>query len=120
MEKTRLIKARINKGLSCKEIADLIHMEEYSYRRRETGKTKISNKEWKKFAEILEVDFDDIFEPEYNGISIHNENGQVNNYTNKIQYYNIPKEMIETQQEYINLLKEEIKVLKEKLLKYES
>jgi transcriptional regulator with XRE-family HTH domain len=112
MEKTRLIKARLNKGLSCKEIADMINMEEYSYRRRETGKTKIRNKEWKKLAEILEVDFDDIFEPEYNSINIHNENGHVNTHNNKIEYYNIPKEMIETQQEYINLLKEENLALK--------
>lgn len=115
MEKTKLIKARISKGLSCKEVADLIFIEEYSYRRREKGKTKISNKEWNNLAEISDVDFDDIFEPEYNGININHVEGQVNNYTNKIGYYNIPKEMIETQQEYITMLKEEIYNLKAKL-----
>lgn len=113
MEKTKLINARKAKGFSSKEIADLLSIEEYSYRRRERGETKISNKEWKKIAEILEVDYQDIFEPDFYSVNIHNENGQVNNttHTQKIQYYNIPKEMIETQQEYINLLKKEIETI---------
>jgi transcriptional regulator with XRE-family HTH domain len=120
MEKSRLIKTRKKLGLSCKEIADLLCIEEYSYRRRENGKTKISNQEWKKLASILSVPFETIFEPE--SISIDSPKS-ITPETNTNQYYSIPKEMIDNQQEYINILKIEIdslkkenQFLKEKLL----
>jgi DNA-binding XRE family transcriptional regulator len=122
MEKSRLIKIRKNLGLSCKEMADLLRIEEYSYIRRENGKTKISNQEWKKLASILSIPFEAIFEPE--SISIDN----YKNTTPEIStnhYYNIPKEMVDNQQEYINILKIEIdslkkenQILKEKNTKY--
>jgi transcriptional regulator with XRE-family HTH domain len=114
MEKIKLINTRKRKGMSTKEMADLIPMEEYSYRRREKGETRITYKEWQKIAAILEVEVEDIFETEQQAVNIHNENGQVNNstYTGKIQYYNIPKEMVENQQEYIVILKKEIEELK--------
>jgi transcriptional regulator with XRE-family HTH domain len=113
MEKSKLIKIRKNLGLSCKEIADSLCIEEYSYRRRENGKTKISNQEWKKLASILSVPFETIFEAE--SISIDNSK----NTSPKIsanQYYNIPKEMVDNQQEYINILKIEIDSLKKENL----
>jgi hypothetical protein len=91
----------------------LLCIEEYSYRRRENGKTKISNQEWKKLASILSVPFEAIFEPE--NISIDNSK----NITPEIctnHYYNIPKEMVDNQQEYINILKIEIDSLKKENL----
>lgn len=109
MEKSRLIKIRKNLGLSCKEIADLMCIEEYSYRRRENGKTKISNQEWKKLASILSVPFETIFEPE--SILIDSSKS-ITPEANTNQYYSIPKEMIDNQQEYINILKIEIDSLK--------
>jgi transcriptional regulator with XRE-family HTH domain len=120
MEKSILIKTRKKLGFSCKEIADLLCIEEYSYRRRENGKTKISNQEWKKLASILCVPFETIFEPESmlidNSISTTPE-------TSTNHYYNVPKEMVDNQQEYISILKTEIdslkkenQILKEKLL----
>lgn len=118
MEKLKLITTRKSKGFSVQDMADMLDMEDYNYRRRENGETKITNKEWHKIAQVLQVNFDDIFEPDTNNINIHNENGQVNATTQvqKIEYYNIPKEMVETQQEYINLLKEENKSLKEEIV----
>jgi transcriptional regulator with XRE-family HTH domain len=113
MEKTKLIHARKVKGLTAKEIADLLSIEEYSYRRREKGDTKIARKEWKRLAEILEVEFDEIFEPDYYPINCNNGEGQINNDTHKIEYYNIPKEMVENQQEFIALLKSQIETLKQ-------
>ncbi|WP_185965991.1 helix-turn-helix transcriptional regulator [Flavobacterium sp. ZT3R18] len=120
MEKSKLIKTRKNLGLSCKEIADLLCIEEYSYRRRENGKTKISNQEWKKLASILSVPFETIFEPE--STSIDNSISTTPE-TNTNHYYSVPKEMVDNQQEYINILKIEIdslkkenQILKEKLL----
>lgn len=117
MEKIKLINARKKIGISLKEMADLLKMEDYSYRRRENGETKITYKEWQKMAEILKVEVDDIFESDNSLINIHNENGQVNASSNlqKIQYYNIPKEMIDSQQEYINLLKEQIVLLQNEI-----
>ena len=113
MEKSRLIKTRKNLGLSCKEIADLLCIEEYSYRRRESGKTKISNQEWKKLASILSVPFEAIFEPE--SISIDNSKSSTTE-INTNQFYSIPKEMVDNQQEYITILKIEIDSLKKENL----
>jgi transcriptional regulator with XRE-family HTH domain len=120
MEKSLLIKTRKKLGFSCKEIADLLCMEEYSYRRRESGKTKISNQEWKKISNILSVPFEMIFEAE-NGSFNASEN--ITSKTNTPQSYNIPKELLDNQQEYITILKiendtlkQENKFLKEKLL----
>jgi transcriptional regulator with XRE-family HTH domain len=120
MEKSLLIKTRKKLGFSCKEIADLLCMEEYSYRRRESGKTKISNQEWKKISNILSVPFEMIFEAE-NGSFDDSEN--LTPKTNTSQSFNIPKELLDNQQEYITILKiendtlkQENKFLKEKLL----
>jgi transcriptional regulator with XRE-family HTH domain len=113
MEKTKLIQARENKGFDRNEFADLIQMERYSYRRREKGEVKISHNEWERMAKVLGVSFDDIFEPDANIVNINNGEGQINNNTRKIEYYNIPKEMVASQQEYIILLKEKIKKLEE-------
>jgi transcriptional regulator with XRE-family HTH domain len=113
MEKSRLIKTRKKLGLSCKEIADLLCMEEYSYRRRENGKTKISNQEWKKLASILSVPFETIFEPEC--MSIDNSKSTTPEISTN-HYYNIPKEMVDNQQEYIKILKIEIDSLKKENL----
>jgi transcriptional regulator with XRE-family HTH domain len=113
MEKSKLIKIRKNLGLSCKEIADLLCIEEYSYRRRENGKTKISNQEWKKLASILSVPFEAIFEPE--SISFDNSKNTTPEISTN-HYYNIPKEMVDNQQEYINILKIEIASLKKENL----
>jgi transcriptional regulator with XRE-family HTH domain len=120
MEKSILIKTRKKLGFSCKEIADLLCIEEYSYRRRENGKTKISNQEWKKLASILCVPFEAIFEEE--NMSIDNSISTTPE-TSTNHYYNVPKEMVDNQQEYISILKTEIdslkkenQILKEKLL----
>lgn len=111
MEKIKLSTLRKSKGYSTKDVADYLSMEEYSYRRREKGETRISNKEWKKLADFFQVEYDDIFEPESYPVNINNGGGQINNFTDKIEYYNIPKEVIEMQQEYIDLLKKEISTL---------
>jgi transcriptional regulator with XRE-family HTH domain len=119
MEKSILIKTRKKLGFSCKEIADLLCIEEYSYRRRENGKTKISNQEWKKLASILSVPFETIFEEE----NVSNDSSESSTpKTSTTQSYNIPKEMLDNQQEYITILKiendtlkQENKFLKEKL-----
>lgn len=120
MEKSKLIKTRKNLGLSCKDIADLLCIEEYSYRRRENGKTKINNQEWKKLASILSVSFEAIFEPESTPID---NSKSTNPELSTNHYYSIPKKMIDNQQEYITILKIEIdslkkenQLLKEKLL----
>jgi transcriptional regulator with XRE-family HTH domain len=113
MVKSRLIKTRKNLGLSCKEIADLLCIEEYSYRRRENGKTKISNQEWKKLASILSVPFEAIFEPESTPID---NSKSTNPEISTKNYYSIPKEMIDNQQEYITILKIEIDSLKKENL----
>ena len=104
MKKTKLINARKQKGLSVKEVADLMKMEDYSYRRRENGKVKISNEEWVRLAEILEVKFEDIFESE--NITFAESQDQPSN------VYTVPEHLLENQREYIATLKAEISNLK--------
>lgn len=53
MSKTKLIQARLSKGFSQEELADLIGMSQSNYSRRESGRTSITELEWKKIAKEL-------------------------------------------------------------------
>lgn len=61
----QLKKIRINKGLSQEELADLIGMSQCNYSRRENGKKKITEAEWKKIAQALNVKIEDIYSSEF-------------------------------------------------------
>lgn len=112
MLKKKLLEARLNKGFSQEEMADLIGMTQPNYCRREKGLKKISDIEWIKIAKELGVKKEDIYELD----SISNESKNVKgNDLSKIHYYNIPDFVVD----HIELLKEENRELKEKLKKYE-
>lgn len=118
MIKEKLITARTEKGLSQKEMADLLYMDQSQYSRREKGITKINEDEWERIASILEKEIEDIFEEEL-AVNITNNNGSNGcvNYSGNINFYNIPDFMLQNQQEYIEFLKKEISILKEQLAK---
>lgn len=121
MVKNKLIAASTEKGLSQKEMADLLYMDQSQYSRREKGITKISEEEWDKIACILKKDLEEIFEDETN-VTIHNDNGShgsVNyaSHSGNTNIYNIPDFMLENQQAYIELLKKEIDRLEAELEK---
>lgn len=108
--KDKLLKARLNKGLSQEQLADLIGMTQSNYCRREKGLKKISEVEWYKIAKELGVKKEDIYEIDSN--IIHSKNVK-NKDSYKIHYFNVPDFVIE----HIEFLKEENRQLKEKLKK---
>lgn len=106
--KKKLLQARLNKGLSQEELADLIGISQSNYSRREKGLKKISNMEWVKIAKYLDVAKEEIYESDnFNTIDI--------NHSFKAESFTIPNFIIE----YIEMLTEKNKQLEEKLKKYE-
>ena len=112
--KGKLLKARLNKGLSQEEIADSIGMTQSNYCRREKGLKKISDPEWIKMAKVLDLKKEDIYETD----SHHTTDAKIakENYSCKIHYFNVPNFVLE----HIELLKNEIRDLKEELEKHKG
>ncbi|MFH7016141.1 helix-turn-helix transcriptional regulator [Flavobacterium sp. FlaQc-47] len=108
MSKTKLIQARLSKGFSQEELADLIGMSQSNYSRRESGRTSITELEWKKIAKELGVNKEVIFEPDEQNKEKRDEINMV--------YFNIPDFVME----HIELLKKENKKLKEQLKKLKN
>ncbi|WP_291285116.1 helix-turn-helix transcriptional regulator [Flavobacterium sp.] len=106
--KKKLLQARLNKGLSQEELADLIGISQSNYSRREKGLKKISNIEWVKIAKCLDVAKEEIYESD-------NLNTIETNDSLKAESFVIPKFIIE----HIEMLTEKNKQLEEKLKKYE-
>ncbi len=83
-----------------------------NYCKKENGKVKITNEEWHKLANYLDVPFDDIYEEDEAKfyINMENQNGDnIGNYAgNKVQ-----EELISQLLDYIKLLKTEIKDLEQ-------
>jgi len=111
MEKTKLIEARKMKGLLQNEIAERLCMDPSCYSRRESGEIKITKGQWGKLAEILEVPFDEIYEPDESQTFINNGYVQAN-YQGTQYIHPVPESLLDSQQELIRKLKEEIADLK--------
>jgi len=111
--KHRLIETRKRIGYSQEYLSSVLGMDISSYSRRENGQIKISNKEWQKISEILEVPLDDIYESEDSVILIFNDNSSGNG--NVVTNYTIPQTMLDSQKKYIEKLEEEVRSLKEKI-----
>lgn len=113
MKKENLSSLRKQKGLSQKQVSDLLNMDVSNYQRRESGEKGISMDEWQKLAEILEVPLTEIYEAEEKQVFIFQGNAQGNHgITNT---YSIPEYMLEHQLKYISKLEEEIARLRSKL-----
>ncbi|MCL2246366.1 MAG: helix-turn-helix domain-containing protein [Lentimicrobiaceae bacterium] len=121
MEKNKLIEMRKSKKLSQLQIAKLLNMTASCYSKRECGDTYIRLEEWGELAKILDVPFDEIYEPfEERSSNTCTDNafamcmgpnyGTNNNYT-------VPEALLETQQKYIAKLEDENKELKQLLEK---
>jgi transcriptional regulator with XRE-family HTH domain len=114
MEKSKLIEARNNKGLSQKQIAERLCMDVSNYNRREKGLSKIAPSEWEKIANFLEVSVEDIYENEEATFIICKDHsvGIINGINN---VYTVPEFLLESQRKYIAKLEEEIASLKQQL-----
>lgn len=115
MIKTKLISAR-KKLYTQEKMANLLHMSQSQYHRREKGDVKISDEEWERIAKVLDTNVEDIKEDDYSQQVINNYDNQSGNYVGSNNYfYNIPDFVLDNQQDYINLLKEKIQKLEEEV-----
>ncbi len=93
MIKNKLRTARMEKGFSQEEIAELLGMDQSQYSRREKGVKKISSKEWEKMAKILHKEVEEIYE-EDKQITINNDNGSSGGFYSNNHYYVTDKEAL--------------------------
>lgn len=115
MIKTKLISAR-KKLYTQEKMANLLHMSQSQYHRREKGDVKISDEEWERIAKVLNTTVEDIKDDDYSQQVINNYDNQSGNYVGSNNYfYNIPDFVLDNQQDYINLLKERIQKLEEEV-----
>ena len=99
------------KGLLQNEIAERLYMDPSCYSRREKGEIKITFSQWEKLAEILDVPFDEIYEPDESQTFINNGYVQAN-YQGTQYIHPVPESLLESQQKLIKKLEEEIADLK--------
>lgn len=121
MVKTKLQDLRTTRGLSQEEIADLLGMTQSNYSRKEKGITRISPQEWEHMAKKLEVELDEIYQPDESNIIYKNNRGNsFSNFNSGTININIPEfvlEYIEVLKEKNECLNEELRVLKSQLNK---
>jgi transcriptional regulator with XRE-family HTH domain len=113
MEKKLLIDARLKKGLTQQQMADLIHMDVSSYNRKEKGTVKVRTDEWQKLAKALAVSVEEIYEPDEAHYFVFKDNS-TGNYLGTNHIYSIPEYFLELQRKYIQKLEQEVEMLKNK------
>lgn len=119
MQKEKLRTVRKMKGFTQQQMAEVIPTDVSNYSRKESGTVSITQTEWNKLAQFLEVPIEEIYEEEEakivienpvfndnNGVNVGNSNATAN-ISNELSI-----EIIKTMQEYIGLLKGEINRLK--------
>jgi transcriptional regulator with XRE-family HTH domain len=113
MKKQKLIQARKQRGVTQREIAEILCMDVSNYNRKEKGKLSMRNEEWEKIAEHLGVPVEEIYEEERQQVFICKDQAVgigVNNGTNNV--YTIPEFILDAQRKYIQKLEKEIEELK--------
>lgn len=114
MEKSKLIEIRTKKGITQKVMADKLFMDVSNYNRREKGFMKISNQEWEKIANILDVKIDEIYENEESHFFVFRDQS-TGNYLGTNNIYSIPEYILDVQKKYIQKLEDENKLLRDRL-----
>ena len=62
MKKEKLIIIRKEKQISQADIATYLKISQTQYQKRESGKIKITDKEWQRISNLLNVEVDEIYE----------------------------------------------------------
>lgn len=106
---------RIKKGITQKEMALKMAMEQTTYSRKENGKSPITENEWERFAKVLDTSIEEL--KKGNESVPKNENCTFNDNSVGIQIISMPKEAWEIMLKYSNKLEEENTQLKEALNK---
>ncbi|QIY89748.1 helix-turn-helix transcriptional regulator [Chryseobacterium gallinarum] len=117
MQKEKLRTVRKRKGYTQQQMADIIPTDVFNYNRKESGAVSITQAEWTKIANFLDVPVDEIYEEDEANVIVNNpvfnDNTQANVGNNNATINNeLSIEIIKNLQEYISLLKEEINRLK--------
>ena len=99
--------ARKIKGLTQKQIAELLAMEQTTFSKKERGISPIRNDEWIRFAKILEVDIE----------LIRDQSLKLHNIKNDANLLIVSKKVFEDIINYNAKLEEENQSLKDKLKK---
>lgn len=120
MEKLKLQKARIRRGLSQQEIAILANMDQATYCRKENGISKVTSNEWKKFSSILDIPLKDIFEGEEKSMLMDNNSAGDKMALNNSNYFNVPEYVLESLKKYIERLELENKSKGEEIIALKS
>jgi DNA-binding XRE family transcriptional regulator len=107
MEKLKLKQARMRKGFTQQDMADLLSMDVANYNRRENGSVKLSISQWEKLAEKFAVPMEDIYEEDGSQVFICNDNAS-GNYQGTNNIYSVPEFLLSTQQKYIQKLEERV------------
>ncbi|MXS73056.1 helix-turn-helix domain-containing protein [Flavobacteriaceae bacterium W22] len=122
MTKENLIRVRKQKKFSQQDVAEHLNISQSHYQRKEKGEIGITNTEWERIANLLEVDVEEIRENDANSMMNSFDNSSGNYIGNNNNYCNIPEYILENQKDYITLLKEENERLREenKLLRFQK
>lgn len=115
MEKTKLIKTRVSKGLTQNQVANHLCMDVSNYNRKEKGKLKILPHEWEKLSGLLGVSVDEIFEPEDNNHFVFKDSA-VGNYVGTNHFYTIPEYLLENQRKYTDIIVNDNKEKEQEIL----
>lgn len=117
----KLRNLRKEKGMSQKEMAQILSTDISCYSRKENGKSKIYDEEWEKLAKVLDVSVDEIKEEDSIGI-VHNDNSTFNDNSGNYydQHFSIPNSILENLHDYISILKHENESLKKELEKFKN
>jgi len=102
MKKQKLIQARKQKGITQRELAELLCMGVSNYSRKEKGILSMRNEEWEKLAQHLGIPIEKIYEEEQQRFIICKDQAVgigVNNGTNNV--YTIPEFILDSQRKYI-------------------
>lgn len=114
MIKTKLIAAR-KKLYTQEKMANLLHMSQSQYHRREKGEIVISDEEWERMAIILNTSIEEIKEIDFCGQTSDEEKLFDSSYSSNNYFYNMLDFVLNNQQDYINLLKEKIESLQQEV-----
>lgn len=120
MTQRKLKLIRKEMGLSQSDLAEVLSIDVSSYCRKENGKTRIHDNEWKKLAKTLNVSVDQIKGPGKSRLSYHENLINKGDIEFDFSETDRPVSISENLKNYIACLKKENESLKDKLGKLKS
>lgn len=106
--KEKLIKKRNEKSFTQKDLAEYLRISQTQYSRKEKGEVEITNEEWEKISKLLDTCIQEIKETDIDKNDFKNLLNKGFSHNINANYYNIPKFLLDNEQEFIQMLKKEI------------